>query len=339
MVDVLMIDAPTSTLSAPPPSSPPPPWPSSPPPGSSNVVSEPETSNQKGILFNEFIISWASNDTYTRINGTPEVRQLKLKKALNHTSIESIIHKSVFVEHLKDTLKQEFAALLTEPKLQTFDASVPSSEFRDIDLSSVKKKAPVWSSILTTLIANERFHRPSYLSEPNTEIQGQRIYMITMVVYNNFNFKKIIRDESLGYTEGIKNLTTAILILCPELPLLGFKQAMYNPTIPLDFRDILDFTGLAADPFFCQIKCIPVNKTKYWQLSDIHTNKGTIDGTYKVHNNIFKTQLAFSKLSESIPFDYTIDLKLVHNDQLTTAHIRAIKVQQSESIDPYEHKE
>jgi hypothetical protein len=68
------------------------------------------------------------------------------------------------------------------------------------------------------------------------------------------------------------------------------------------------------------IKRLDANTTSFWQLGGITENKGTIDKTHKVHDAIFKKQLGLDK---STSFENR--LFLVHGDQLTAQHIRAVK--------------
>jgi hypothetical protein len=37
-------------------------------------------------------------------------------------------------------------------------------------------------------------------------------------VYDNVNFKDTVRDEALGHTAIMRNLITAAIIICPEIP-------------------------------------------------------------------------------------------------------------------------
>ncbi len=42
-------------------------------------------------------------------------------------------------------------------------------------------------------------------------------------------------------------MTTAAIILCPGLPLLGLHQSIYNLTIPLRLKDILATPSISSE--------------------------------------------------------------------------------------------
>ncbi len=44
-----------------------------------------------------------------------------------------------------------------------------------------------------------------------------------MVVYDNVNFKNTVRDEILEYTAVMRNLITAVIVICLELPDSGLQ--------------------------------------------------------------------------------------------------------------------
>jgi hypothetical protein len=122
----------------------------------------------------------------------------------------------------------------------------------------------------------------------------------------------------------MQNLTTAAIVLCPELPVTGLDQSMHNPTIELSLHDILNGSAISGDDIGVEITRslisdavkrihndsvskvfartdlysemptihrITTTKTEYWQLGGISENEGTIAGTYAVHDNIFLKQL------------------------------------------------
>jgi hypothetical protein len=69
-----------------------------------------------------------------------------------------------------------------------------------------------------------------------------------VVVYDNFNFKDTVRDEYLGNTAEMKNLTTGAIVLCPELPPQGLTQDMHDPSIPLTADLIVDSPYFTEPP-------------------------------------------------------------------------------------------
>jgi len=59
-----------------------------------------------------------------------------------------------------------------------------------------------------------------------------------VVIYNNVNFKDIVRDEVLGYKVIMRNLATAAIIICPELLSSGLQQTMHDRTKNLNIYNI-----------------------------------------------------------------------------------------------------
>ena len=68
-----------------------------------------------------------------------------------------------------------------------------------------------------------------------------------VIVYDNVNFKDTKRDEVVGHRATMQAMTTAALILCPELPLDGLRQSMHNPAVPLKLHDIFNSPGISGD--------------------------------------------------------------------------------------------
>jgi len=123
----------------------------------------------------------------------------------------------------------------------------------------------------------------------------------------------------------MRAMTTAALVLCPELPPSGLRQSMHNPTIPLKLDNIFNSPAISgmdggigleitrslisdaikrihADgvnrvftpgsyPQMPNIDCLKANKTQFWQFGAIFEDEGTIKGTYGVHTSIFIDQL------------------------------------------------
>ena len=148
-------------------------------------------------------------------------------------------------------------------------------------------------------------------------------------VYDNMNFKDTTRHEVVGHKAQMRHVTTAAVVLCPELPLSGLRQDMHNPSIPLSVKDILLAPGICGDSSstdetgwaitrslitdaVCRVHpaavdavfkadkkartimpvldIIQAQKTQYWQYGGIFRNEGTVDGTYGVHDDIFVGQ-------------------------------------------------
>src|SRR5690242_3774078 len=61
------------------------------------------------------------------------------------------------------------------------------------------------------------------------------------------NFKDTKRDEVLGHTATMRNLTTAAIIICPDLPMSGLQQNMHDPTKELHEQDILNAPAISGN--------------------------------------------------------------------------------------------
>jgi hypothetical protein len=90
------------------------------------------------------------------------------------------------------------------------------------------------------------------------------------------------------------------------------------------------------------IEQIPTNKTQFWQLGTIPENKGTINGIYSIHQNIFLEQFGLSALDDPLSQEYN-DFKkqlwLVYSNQLTAYHIQSIKSEQVQAQRPYDRRD
>jgi len=74
-----------------------------------------------------------------------------------------------------------------------------------------------------------------------------------VVIYNNINFKDIKRDKLLSYTSIIRLLTTAAIILYPELPLSRLRQLIHNLIKPLQLNNIFRLPGFIRDELIVKI--------------------------------------------------------------------------------------
>lgn len=175
----------------------------------------------------------------------------------------------------------------------------------------------------------------------------------------------------------MKAMTTAAVVICPDLPATGLYQHMHNPEVPLLLSDILDQPSISGGdnidrivseslivdairtvhsssvdtlfprkltPFkMPKIQCVEVRKTEYYQLAVIHEDEGSIQGTYAVHNRLFLEQLGLQSREDpsttTDPDDFTERLFLVHGDQLTSHHIRSVKAEQSHALKSYDRRD
>ena len=91
-------------------------------------------------------------------------------------------------------------------------------------------------------------------------------------------------------------------------------------------------------PSFPSIERLDPSVTKFWQFEGITADEGTIEGTYRVHNDIYLRQLQLTAAAQpEQPDDFTHRLYLVHGDQLTTQRIRAIQQEQVRATCAYDH--
>jgi hypothetical protein len=135
------------------------------------------------------------------------------------------------------------------------------------------------------------------------------------------------REEEAGHEQAFRSFTNAMYVLCEDIPNTGLKQDIHDPTVPLRLKDVAlspGITGsdgegsriscsLIADaikrlhpvpvaavfagdsasyyPEFPSVERLPARKTKYWMFAGITADEGTIEGTYKVHDDIYLNQL------------------------------------------------
>lgn len=177
------------------------------------------------------------------------------------------------------------------------------------------------------------------------------------------------RDEQAGHSVEYHALTNAAYVICDELPATGLNQDMHDPTVQLHIHDIVTspgitnsdgldgqisaslisdaikrlhpeavkkvFQGQACDyPEFPRIHCLPAKPTRYRQFAGVSADEGTIEGTYKVHDDLFIEQL---NLIEDKDFDQR--LYLVHGDQLTVDRIRAVKRERQLATRSYDRRQ
>jgi len=175
----------------------------------------------------------------------------------------------------------------------------------------------------------------------------------------------------------MKAMTTAYIVKCPHIPMTGLKPEMHNPTLPLSMIDILDSPGVCggdekgpaitiallydavcrvhgnsvmklyqdtgrSPPSIPVFEKLPPHKTEFWQLGAIFEDEGTISGTYGVHNAIFLKQ--FGLKAPETPLgqekdDFRDRLWIVHGDQLTAHHVRAVKSAQFRAARPYDRRD
>ena len=147
-----------------------------------------------------------------------------------------------------------------------------------------------------------------------------------------------MRDQVLGSSKStMRNMTSALLVLCPEFSATGLKQFMFNSSQLLSLDEILTASELQRDNIACQIstyfittavqilhseavnfifndidnqfpqmpqlELLTSRRTTMQQLGAIFHDEGTIDGTYGVHQDIWIQKLGFKEDDESHHFD------------------------------------
>ena len=191
-----------------------------------------------------------------------------------------------------------------------------------------------------------------------------------VVVYDNFNYMDYVRDQTLGNRDIMRNLTTGLLVISPALPKNGLTQKMLRRHVPLDAQSMLlsyqcqrDEASQALTRFFILnaisqlhprvkttvyddkfpeppvFEALPAHRTKVWQLAAIFKDEGTLEGTYAVHDEIWKEQFGFKPdEDESDSRHFSERLWPVFGDQKTTSLLRTVCSMQKRSSLDYDKK-
>ena len=168
----------------------------------------------------------------------------------------------------------------------------------------------------------------------------------------------------------MRNMTTALLVHCPEFPTTGLKQSMFDPSHSLNYDNILTAQGLRRDsisrqistyfiatairklhpeavefifhgmdeqfPQMPRLELLTPQKTMIQQVGAIYHDEGTIDGTYGVHHDIWIQKLGLKEEDEFHHFDER--LWLAFGDQKTASFIRSLKAEQSTSSRAFDRR-
>jgi hypothetical protein len=192
-----------------------------------------------------------------------------------------------------------------------------------------------------------------------------------VVVYDNFNYMDYVRDQTLGNRDIMRNLTTGLIVVSSALPKDGLTQNMLRRHVALDARDMLlssqfqrdaasqaltrSFilnaisqlhpvvrTSVYGDDGFPEppvFEVLPAHQTKVWQLAAIFKDEGTLEGTYAVHDEIWKKQFGFRPdEDESDSKHFSERLWLVWGDQKTASLLRSVCSMQRRSSLEYDKK-
>ncbi|KAK3360847.1 hypothetical protein B0T24DRAFT_692862 [Lasiosphaeria ovina] len=139
----------------------------------------------------------------------------------------------------------------------------------------------------------------------------------SIVVYDNFNFMSRIRELVGGKKDEMINLITACIVSCPELG-GAVQKANFRPRTKITKRMIVDYilprretvnntskwlVKQALMKIFIKnvpdmpiVKRVKYNTSLYLQLGAIFEDEGTIDGVYKLYEELFKRR--YSDLAE-----------------------------------------
>ncbi|KAK7752206.1 hypothetical protein SLS62_005740 [Diatrype stigma] len=176
-----------------------------------------------------------------------------------------------------------------------------------------------------------------------------------VIVYDNFNFLNKVRELVGGKQAQMINLTTSCLVSCPELqgPLsqrsLNLKQPFTRsmilkyllprpPSLDKVSKYLVKFSIMKLIypdekdklPKFPAVQCVNYKESPYLQLGAIFEDEGTVEGVYKLHEELWKRRLEFKEFDDR--------LTLIYGDQKTTSFIRRIKQSQLEASDLWEQK-
>lgn len=174
-----------------------------------------------------------------------------------------------------------------------------------------------------------------------------------VIVYDNFNFKNRIRELAGGRQDQFINLTTACLVDCPELngPL---KQSSLDLTqrftkdmviqyllprprrvdskskwlMAYAFKTLFKKKG--TPPPYSPVAQVQYKDSPFLQIGAIFEDEGTIEGVYRLHEELWQRRLEFK--------DYNDRLTLVYGDMKTTSFIRRIQRSQLEATDSWEQR-
>ena len=198
-----------------------------------------------------------------------------------------------------------------------------------------------------------------------------------VVAYDNINFKDDVRDQALGSKGRMRNLTTALLIKCPELPDGGLKQTMHDPSVPLDADALIEKVGSARDAYKKQVaeyfivealaKLHGDAVANVWEQEHMKPSSERIARpTFPMNRRLDPTPTDFYQCGAIYEDEGTIDgtygvhdriwgtycgcstspgdghfrerLWLAYGDQKTAHHIRTVKREQQMSESDYERK-
>jgi hypothetical protein len=193
-----------------------------------------------------------------------------------------------------------------------------------------------------------------------------------VVVYDNFNFMDHVRDQTLGNFDIMRNLTTGLLVTSSALPIDGLTQRMFRRHVALDSEKMLlssQFRRDAASQALTRylilnaisqlhpviktsaygddefpkppvFEILPAHQTKIWQLAAIFQDEGTLEGSYFVHDEIWKNQFGFKPNEDESDSRYFSEkLWPVHGDLKTIDLLRSICSMLRRSTLAYDRRE
>lgn len=187
-------------------------------------------------------------------------------------------------------------------------------------------------------------------------------------MYDNFDYREGIKHQLISNHAEMRSVTTGKVFRGTDIPSGGLKRSMLHREFPLTIEDLLyspgaaiyDETAAKIDTFFIAeairsayptsvesifstsaipypvmptIELLELRKTDSKTLGPILFNEGTLDGSYKVVESIYKHQFQL----DDKEFDNR--LFLAFGDQKTSSLIRSMQAEQVDASAAYDRKD
>jgi len=189
--------------------------------------------------------------------------------------------------------------------------------------------------------------------------------------YDNLDFTNNVRDQAMGVTPQLEHWTNAYGFISPAISATtcpNQTQLQHGKHLPFSdvaraFLDAADHLAVwpkhllyravdhvAREAFRGVLRknkiefpqpstesCLPSGKATIIHFAAIDANSGSIDGTYRVHRHLIKSELGWDTENDRLPIFHS-RLHLVCGNQKTVENILATKIDQQESISLYERR-
>lgn len=191
-----------------------------------------------------------------------------------------------------------------------------------------------------------------------------------MIVYDNMNFKQIVRDEIVDHRDFMIAVITAALVKSLNISSTDLNQSMQNIIETLSIHDIIETSDVdeenqsrdeqifmflifnaiqkvhstVVDSIFKNtdllsrmlvVHALSVRRTQYQQLETILKDEEIIAETMRVHEKIFLKQLDFIKNDEI----FSHRLFSVYENALIIKLTRNVKLKQFKSSQLFQRRE